>query len=924
VAGKVLAQALVGRADELDLIGSSVGGTAMGGAALLLTGEPGMGKSALLDVAAELAAAAGTRVLRAAGVEFEAEVSFSALDQLLAPLRADFSLLSATYRGALSVALGLGDGPSAERLVLCNAALELLRRTADARRVLIIVDDVQWLDQASAVVLAFVGRRLPGARVGLIAASRPGSGGPLAVAGLPEHFLRPLDDRSAARLLSTRFPMLAAGVHRRVLAEARGNPLALTELPAALTIEQRSGAVPLPPVLPLNHQLDALFASQVGELPVTSRALLLLAALEQSGDIAILDAAARSFNAQGGFASVERSRLVSIDENYHRLVFRHPLARAAMVAASTGIERRRAHRALAEALVDQPDRRAWHLAEATVPPDEQVADLLERTAQASLRRGDAVGAEAALTRAAELSEHRLDRGRRLVEAAYLGAEVTGQLASAAQLLTDARQAGPEAATSLKAAIAASYLLLNAECDIDSAHRLLAGAIMAYGDRYDANDETLIDALHSLVMIAWFGGRPELWKPFNDAVDRIIPAAPDLLVLCAKAFGDPVRQAASALDQLAAAFDTLRDEFNPVQITRVAIACVYTDRLGDCREALNRVIRDGREGGAIALAINAVVSSCVDDWLTGQWDEALDLAAEGLQMSEEHGYRRYSVILGGYIRALIMVAKGNADQGLASADEMAEWAGARGVGMAATFSHHVRALCAITLGEFEEAYRHASAISPAGVLPAYTPHALWVLMDLVESAVRTGRHEQARAHVAAMRAADIAAISPRLAVVFASCEAMAAPADEAVALYEEAVATPGAGRWPLELARVELAYGELLRRRKAVTDARLHLRSALDIFRRLGAQPWAMRAASELRAAGLPVSHPDRPSAPSLTPQELEIAALAASGLTNKQIAGRLYLSHRTVSARLYQLFPKLGVTSRAALRDALAAARRDQ
>jgi hypothetical protein len=278
VAGSAPGQALVGRADKLNLIRSSIDQAAMRGAALLLSGEPGMGKSALLDAAAELAAAAGTRVLRAMGVEFEAEVSFSALDQLLAPLRADFSLLSATFHGALSVALGLGNGPPAERLVPCNATLELLRRTADARRMLIIVDNVQWLDQASAVVLAFIGRRLPGTRIGLIAASRTGSGGPLALAGLPVHLLRPLDNGPAARLLGTRLPMLAARVHQRMLGEAQGNALALAELPAALTIKQRAGVESLRPVLPLNRQLDTLIASQVGELPVTTRALLLLAA----------------------------------------------------------------------------------------------------------------------------------------------------------------------------------------------------------------------------------------------------------------------------------------------------------------------------------------------------------------------------------------------------------------------------------------------------------------------------------------------------------------------------------------------------------------------------------------------------------------------------------------------------------------------
>lgn len=380
---------------------------------------------------------------------------------------------------------------------------------------------------------------------------------------------------------------------------------------------------------------------------------------------------------------------------------------------STAVERRRAHRTLARALADRPDRQAWHLAEATVAPDEQVAVLLERTAQASLRRGDAPGAVRALTRAAELSPRRPDRGRRLVEAACIGAEATGQLTSEAELLADARQAGPQSTRSLQAAITVAHLLLNAECDIDSAHRLLVGAILAYRDHYDAGDETLAEALQSLLMISWYGGWPQLWKPFNDAIARIVPAA----------------------------HAAVQQELTPVQIT----ASVYADRISGCREALWRVIRDGWEGGAIAAAINALVSSCVDDWLTGQWD----------------------VALGG---------------------------------------------TTIALGQ------------------------------------------------------------------------------------------------------------EVL----AATGSRLRLKTTLGIFERQGAQPWARRAAGELRAADLSVSPSHSPGAAQLTRQELEIATLAASGLTNKQIAERLYLSHRTVSSHLYKLFPKLGVTSRAALHAALASPRPQQ
>jgi DNA-binding CsgD family transcriptional regulator len=446
-------------------------------------------------------------------------------------------------------------------------------------------------------------------------------------------------------------------------------------------------------------------------LPGAGRTLLLLAALEGTGDLGVLVAAAGHSGVLDGFPPLEQSRLVSVDEDAGQFVFRHPLARGTVVDMSTAIERRRAHRALASALADQPDRQAWHLAEATVTPDEQAAALLERTAQARLGEGDALGAARALTRAAGLSPGRPDRGRRLIEAACIGVEATGQLAGHAGLLADARQAGPQSAGPLRAATTISDLLLNAGCETDPAHRLLTASVLAYGDRYDPGDETLAGALHSLLMVSWRRDRPQLWKPFNGAITRIVPA---------------MRA-------------DLRQELTSAQTTQAGIASVYVDRMSECREAMWRVIRDGREDGAMAAVITALVSSCADDWLTGRWDEA--------------------------------------------------------------------------------------------------------------------------------------------------------PAGTAVTLCQEAL--PGISPRP-------------------------RLKMTLGLFERHGAQPWARRAAGGPRAAGQPVSPSPGLATAQLTHQELEIATLAASGLTNKQIAERLYLSHRTISSHLYRLFPKLGVTSRAALRATLA------
>jgi DNA-binding CsgD family transcriptional regulator len=908
---------LIGRENELELVSAFLRSSADGGEALLLTGEPGVGKSAILEAADELAGGTGARRLRATGVEFEAAVGFSGLGRLLLPARGQFGRLNAAHRGALSVALDLGEGPPPELLMLASAALSLLGTLASSGPVVLIVDDAQWLDPGTAAVLGIMARRLGGSNIGLLAAMRSDSGSVLGTIGLPEHELQALGENEASGLIGTHFPMLSARVHQRLLAEAQGNPLALLELPGALSTTQRSGLSALPDVLPLGQRLESLFGSRVAALPQASRALLLLAALEGRGNLAVLEAASPASERLNGLAPAERARLVSVDQGRQQLDFRHPLIRSTVVKLAADHARRSAHRALGDVLADQPERRAWHLAESTEDTDETVAGLLERQARRLINRGDAVGAVNSLRRAADLSPNRDDTARRQIAAAYIGADVTGDLRNAGALLETARSAEPALVGSLPATVAATYLLLNAECELDTAHRLLVQAIEAHPGRSDPKDEVMVEALHSLIMLCWFGGRPELWAPFELAVGRLGADLDALVDVSHRSFGDPVRGAAAARGQLSTELEGLRDEHNPIRITRLGLACVYTDRMGECRDALWRVIRDGRAGGAIALAINALVSSCVDDWLTGQWDEALLLVAEGMRLCEAHGYRRYSVILGGYIQELVSVARGDTDHSNAAAQEMSAWAAARGAGMASIFAHHLRALHAIGEGDFEQAYQQASAISPAGTLSPYSPHALWVLFDLVESAMRTGRRAEAAAHVAAMQRAKIDAISPRLALLTAGTAALVADDDSAPGLFETALAVQGVERWPFDLARVQLAYGERLRRSHSPTSARATLQNALEIFDRLGSRPWASRARGELRAAGQVTSTPAGQGPASLTAQEREIAMLAASGLTNRQIGERLFMSHRTVGAKLYQVFPKLGITSRAALRDAL-------
>jgi DNA-binding CsgD family transcriptional regulator len=908
-----LSAVLVGRELELELIGAFLGRAAAWGEALLLVGEPGVGKSALLQAAVGRAAAADMRVLRAAGVEFEAEVSFSALNQALLPLSGYFAKLSRLHRDALNVALGFGDGPPPDRLIVSNAALALLSAAASDRPVLVVVDDLPWLDRASACVLGFVARRLSGSSIGFVAASRTTDDSFFDRAGLPEHELRPLDEDAAARLLSARFPGMSAGVRRRLLLEAEGNPLALLELPLAVDAAQHDA---LPAVLPLNRRLQTLFADQVAALPERTRELLLLAALDGTGDLRSLRAHGGDAYALDGFAPAERAQLARIDEGVHRLSFRHPLIRSAVVELSTGDERRRAHHALAELWREQPDRCAWHLAEAAIGPDEQVAHVLEQTANRSRRRGDASGAVAALVRAADLSPSRKTRARRLAGAAYIAAEEAGELSYAAALLADARRADPELSGSLHEALAAVFLLLNADGDVSTAHRLLVDAIETGDHGYDAADPALIAAMDNLMLVCWFGSRPELWNPFYTALARLRPKPPDFLSVASKTFADPARTAAAALDEFEAFAARLRDEDDPTRVVHVGTASVYVDRLADVREASRHLVEQGREGGPARRHLGALMHLSLDDFLTGRWDEAYELAEEGVAVCDAHDYRFFTWYFR-YNLALVEAVRGAVDRSNAHTDEMIRWAVPRGVRAAELFAHHPLVLAAIGEADFERAYQYATVLSPAGTLASHVPHALWVTLDLVEAAVRTGRHAEATAHVAAMREADIAAISSRMALLQHGAAAIAAADADRSELFERALAIPGADHWQFDHARLQLAYGEHLRRERTMIAARDRLVPALETFRRLGARPWANRAAAELRATGRTKPRAGEYARASLTPQEREIASLAAEGLTNKQIGERLFLSHRTIGNHLHRIFPKLGITTRAALRDAL-------
>ncbi|ROO87745.1 regulatory LuxR family protein [Actinocorallia herbida] len=896
---------MVGRIEDVRRLCEIFSGGAGRNPGLHVIGTAGVGKSALLDAVAETLTAAGTRVLRADGVEFEADIAYAGLHQLLLPVLDLVKDLAPAHRAVLLTALGFQTGPSPERLHLVNATLDLLREVAAERPVLLLVDDLPWLDRASAVLLWSVARRLPAGTIGFLAASRTGAESPFGHGGLAEYELRPLDDASANLLISARYPAIAARVRARIVAEAGGNPLALLELPLELSDSQRAAQEELPAILPLSERLKALFHARVTALPEPTRRLLLMAALDGTGDLRALSAAAEKETAGlSALAFAERDRLVRIDAASRRLVFHHPLIRSAAVTASTLTERRAAHLALASVLPDQSEHRAWHLAEAAIDADEKVARLLQDAGHAVLRRGDAVGAVAALTRAAELSPDAVTRGRRLAEAAYIGAEATGDILNSSDLLRRAESTGSE---TLYTAAAAAYVLTNSDANIDTVYRLLVGAVEGAGPVLDAGDPAVIDLLHTLHLVCWWGGRPELWPPFFAAIDRLRPAPPPVLALAVRSFPDPARTGHSALEHLDAFHDTVRRSSDPMLVVRGATAGVYLDRVGEIQDLLWDLVRVGRDGGlAVRRHLGALMHLCMESFLIGEWAEDQKLVDEALALCA--GEYPFFTWYFQFNQLLLHGGRGEADAGNALAEQVIRWATRRGVGSARIFALQAQTLVSLGAGDYEAAYAQAVAITPAGTLAPYTAHALWGVYDLVEAAVATGRDGAAEAHVRTLRELRIDRLSSRYAMLVAGAEGLATPGEAGIAHFERALATPGSDRWAFEAARIRLALGERLGR---TPRARTELAAALDCFTRLGAVPWADRARRELRAPGQP-----RAGSP-LTPQELEIARLAASGMTNKQIGERLFLSHRTIGAHLYQIFPKLGITTRAALRDAL-------
>jgi DNA-binding NarL/FixJ family response regulator len=475
---------------------------------------------------------------------------------------------------------------------------------------------------------------------------------------------------------------------------------------------------------------------------------------------------------------------------------------------------------------------------------------------------------------------------------------------ASQLLDAARDAFPDRETALLYAGAAGYTLVNGDADIETAHRVVVEAVQTHLDARRAVDDSLRAALQVLGFICSLGMRPQLWAPFHKFMGELSDPSKQLH-LQDRIWADPARCSKSDLDEL----DNFIGEVVVDRRRRLIVAgpAVYVDRLGPLRDGLLQLVRESRKASP-GQAVIALAALCADGWLSGNWAQLKRWSQQGLRLAAAQQLRAHDWTFR-YFLGLRAAADGDSNTARTFADEIGRWSLPRGAGWPSACARHLLGFDSLSQGDFEEAYHHFAAIAEPGAVPSHAPHALWVSLDLVEAAVRTGRGDEAAAHARAMRQAGLGGLSSRMALLVESANALACGEAAAPELLARAVNLPSADRWPFEHAHVQLLLGESLRRNRQVKEARSVLTTASSTFRQLGASAWTARTEGELRAAGQPRSTPGSAHAAPLTPQEYEIAELAAAGMTNKQIAQRLIMSPRTVSTHLYKIFPKLGVTS---------------
>jgi DNA-binding CsgD family transcriptional regulator len=918
MSGSVPPLRLRGRRRECETLDQLVADTRAGRSQILvLRGEAGVGKSALMEYL--VANAPGCRSVRAAGVESEMELAFAALHQLCLPMMGHLDRLPGPQRDALATAFGLRTGSAPDRFMVGLAVLSLLAEVAEEQPLICVVDDAQWLDRVSAQTLTFVARRLlaePVAFVFAVRTSTPDSGDDQLV-GAPELVVGGLDNGDARALLDSVVPgRLDEGVRDRIVAETRGNPLALLELPRGLTATELAGGFGRPDVRPLTSRIEQSFVRRIGSLPDTTQRLLLAAATEPVGDVSLLRRAAEQLGIGADAAVVaEEAGLIEFGTQVR---FRHPLVRSAAYRAAAPAERQNVHRALAEASdpTSDPDRRAWHRAHAAIEPDEAVADELERSADRAQARGGIAAAAAFLRRATELTPDPARRGARALAAAQ--ATFEAGVPDAAVGLLAAAKTGPLGELQLGR-------LARLRAQIVFAHRRGGEALPLLLDaakrleRFDDGQarEAYLEAIGSAVFAGRLNRRDGLREVAEAA--RAAPRGPqpprladELLDGLATRFTDGYVAGAPLLKRALRAFRRRagRDEDDIMRWLWLAWMVAGDMWDDETWEVLTtHAVRTAREIGALSflpLALNYRAAIHVH---AGEFDVAASLIEESAVLTEATSNSPL-----GYASLLLAAWRGDRDQTLefiqAGARDATSWGEGRAIGL----SHYLQALLHNGFGRYQAAVMSAERAGEHEDLVIFG----FSLVELVEAGARADDREAAAAGLQRLEERAQGSGTDWALGVLARSRALLSEGNAADLLYREAIERLGRSRIAVYLARTHLVYGEWLRRENRRREARQQLRTAYEMLHRFGAAAFAERARRELLATGESVRQPTVDVRAALTAQEAQIAGLAAEGRSNSEIGAELFISPRTVEWHLHKVFTKLDVSSRGKLRGALA------
>jgi DNA-binding CsgD family transcriptional regulator len=903
---------LFGRESEVAALTKLIDGIDAGaGGAVVVRGESGIGKSSLLDLATDHANARGMVVLTGNGTQSEAHLPFAGLHQLLQPLLADLDKLPLRQRMALEAALGMGEAGAPDLYLIALATLELLVDAAERDPVLLIAEDAQWLDRSTSEVLAFVGRRLKLEPILLLAAVRDGSESAFEAAGLDELRLPPLEESSAADLLDAQALELEPSVRERLLEQAAGNPLALIELPVSLRVSAGEGML-LPDHLPLSARLERAFAARLRELPPLTRTLLLVAAADDGASLAeVLSATAiveRAAVGTDAFRPAIEARLVEVDNL--ELRFRHPLVSDAVYQSAPLPDRQAAHAALADVLAGQPGRRAWHHAAMAIGEDEGVALELEEAASGAELRGALASAVAALERAAQLSGDPALTAGRLLRAAELAVELN-RMDVVARLVREAE------ALSMTPLDAGRLAWIRVMCDPGPpGEPTRMRSLIESGSRVATSGDTALS-----LRLLWAAATSGFWADReNELSDEIVAVAEGLPVreddpwlLAVLAYAGPVDRGKVVVDRISR---LTPDPSEPDSMWLLSAAAATVGAFDLAEGFATAAVAGLREQGRLGALAQALVLRAWSEIHIGRWDVAMPDAEEADRVAHETG----QLIWGGGAQVALSILAGLRGEEAAAEAHAAE---AEGVGLrfgaraVLSVVQLARGLTALGAGRHGDAYAHLRRMfSPSD--PAYhRMESCWAIGNLAEAAVHSGHADEVRALMGELESLAERTPSPWLHVAMRHARALLADDPQAEALFQSGLEAD-LTRWPFDRARLLLAYGAWLRRRRRVAESRVSLRAAREGFDALGVVSWGERARRELRASGETSRARTLGARDQLTPQELQIARMAAEGLTNREIGQKLYLSHRTVGAHLRSIFPKLGVASRRHLSAALA------